>query len=40
MEPADGGQALFAWVWLAIIYGWIVTVALAGGIANLIKQQD
>jgi hypothetical protein len=34
------GQALFAWVWLAIIYGWIVTVALAAGIGNLIKQQD
>jgi hypothetical protein len=40
-DGASGwGQALFAWVWLAIIYGWIVTVALAGGIANLIKQQD
>lgn len=34
------GKALFTWVWLAIIYGWVVTVALGAGIAHLINQQD
>lgn len=34
------GKFLFAWVWLAIAFGWVVSVALAAGIGHLFSRRD
>jgi hypothetical protein len=34
------GVALLVWVWLAIIFGWVITVAVAAGIGHLFSQRD
>ena len=34
------GKLLLGWVWLAIVLGWVVTVAVAAGIGTLFSQRD
>ena len=34
------GMALLMWVWIAIVSGWLITVAVAAGIGHLFSQQD
>lgn len=34
------GKFLFAWVWAAIVYGWLVSLAIAAGIGQLFSQRN
>ncbi len=34
------GMALLVWVWVAIVLGWMITVAIAAGIGHLFSQRD